>query len=81
MSDFLPLHERCLRAANLGKAFLYKGKEVGRGYPYALDGWFILALSLCRYQFQSTNSPELIFSAVLGDDGTRNVRFKRAYST
>jgi hypothetical protein len=34
-----------LRAANFGKEFLYKGKEVGRGYPYAPDGWFILPLS------------------------------------
>ena len=34
-----------------------------------------------RYQFQNTKSPELIFSALVGDDGTRNVRFERALST
>jgi hypothetical protein len=34
-----------------------------------------------RYESPTTKSPELIFSAVLSDDGTRNVRFERAYST
>jgi len=37
--------------------------------------------STARYESRTTKSPELIFSAVLGDDGTRNVRFERAYST
>ena len=30
------------------------------------------------YQFQSTKPPELIFSAIVGDDGSRNLRFERA---
>jgi len=30
-----------------------------------------------RYQFQSTKSPELIFSALVDDDGGRIVRFER----
>jgi hypothetical protein len=34
-----------------------------------------------RYQLQTTKSPELIFSALLGDDGARDVRFERALRT
>jgi hypothetical protein len=33
------------------------------------------------YQSQSTKSPELIFSALVGDDGARDVRFERAFRT
>ncbi len=31
--------------------------------------------------FQSTKPHELIFSAIVGDDGTHNVRFERALCT
>lgn len=31
-----------------------------------------------RYESQTTKSTELIFSAAVGDDGAREVRFKRA---
>jgi hypothetical protein len=34
-----------------------------------------------RYQFQNTKSPELIFSALLADDGARDVRFERVLCT
>jgi hypothetical protein len=34
-----------------------------------------------RYESQTTKSSELMFSALLGDDGTRNVRFERAFYT
>ena len=34
-----------------------------------------------RYQFRNTKSPELIFSALVGDDGTHNVRFDRGART
>ena len=34
-----------------------------------------------RYQFQNTKSPELIFSALLADDGAGNVRFERVLCT
>ena len=34
-----------------------------------------------RYASRTTKSPELHFSALLGDDGTRNVRFERALCT
>jgi hypothetical protein len=34
-----------------------------------------MGLLVRRYQFQSTKSPGLIFSALVGDDGARNVRF------
>src|SRR5215208_7363940 len=36
-----------------------------------------LILLVARYQFQSTKSPELIFSALVDDDGAHNVRFER----
>ena len=54
---------------------------MGRGYPYGLDGWFILPLSLWRYESRTTKLPELLFRALVGDDGPRNVRFERAHST
>jgi Stage II sporulation protein E (SpoIIE) len=34
-----------------------------------------------RYESRTTKSPELIFSALVGDDGARNVRFERAFCT
>jgi hypothetical protein len=34
-----------------------------------------------RYQLQTTKSPELSFSALVDDDGARNVSFERALST
>jgi len=34
-----------------------------------------------RYESQTTKSPELIFSALLADDGARNVRFERVLCT
>jgi hypothetical protein len=34
-----------------------------------------------RYESRTTKSPELIFSALLGDDGARNMRFDRALRT
>jgi hypothetical protein len=34
-----------------------------------------------RYESQNTKSPELIFSALLADDGAQNVRFERALCT
>ena len=40
-----------------------------------------LILLVARYQFQTTKPPELIFSALVGDDGTHNVRFERALGT
>src|ERR687890_1424195 len=37
-----------------------------------------LILFVARYESQTTKSPELIFSALVGDDGAHNVRFYRA---
>jgi hypothetical protein len=34
-----------------------------------------------RYESQNTKLPELIFSAVVGDDGARDVRFERVLCT
>jgi hypothetical protein len=34
-----------------------------------------------RYESPITKSPELIFSALVGDDGAHNVRFERALGT
>jgi hypothetical protein len=34
-----------------------------------------------RYESQNTKSPELIFSALLGNDGTRDIRFELALCT
>jgi hypothetical protein len=34
-----------------------------------------------RYESHTTKSPELNFSALVGDDGARNVRFERALRT
>jgi hypothetical protein len=34
-----------------------------------------------RYQFQSTKSLELIFSALVSNDGARNARFDRVHCT
>jgi hypothetical protein len=33
------------------------------------------------YQSQTTKLPKLIFSALVGDDGTHNVRFERVLRT
>jgi hypothetical protein len=40
-----------------------------------------LAEFLARYESRTTKLPELTFRALLGDDGIRNVRFKRALCT
>jgi hypothetical protein len=40
-----------------------------------------MTLFLARYQFQNTKAPELIFSALLGNDGARDVHFDRALYT
>jgi hypothetical protein len=32
---------------------------------------------VARYEFQTTKPPELIFSALVDNNGTRNVRFER----
>jgi hypothetical protein len=40
-----------------------------------------MGLLVRRYESRTTKSPELIFSALLGDDGARNVRFERALRT
>jgi hypothetical protein len=37
----------------------------------------IRLLSVARYESRNTKPPELIFSALLGNDGTQNVRFVR----
>jgi hypothetical protein len=37
--------------------------------------------TLLRYESQTTKSPELIFSALVGDEGTRDVRFERVLCT
>jgi hypothetical protein len=34
-----------------------------------------------RYESRTTKSPELIFSALVDDDGVRNVRFERTLCT
>jgi hypothetical protein len=34
-----------------------------------------------RYESQNTKLPDLIFSAVVGDDGARDVRFERVLCT
>ena len=34
-----------------------------------------------RYEPRTTKSPELTFSALLNDDGARNVRFERVLCT
>ena len=34
-----------------------------------------------RYESQTTKSPVLIFSALVSDDGARDVRFKQALRT
>ena len=34
-----------------------------------------------RYESQTTKSPQLIFSALVGDDGARNVRFEWMFCT
>jgi hypothetical protein len=44
-------------------------------------GFGIMGLLVRRYESRTTKSPELIFSALLGDDGARNVRFERALRT
>ena len=41
----------------------------------------VTRLFLTRYESRTTKSPELIFSALLGDEGTHNVRFERALRT
>ena len=41
----------------------------------------VITVLLSRYESQTTKSPELIFSALVGDDGTHNVRFERALRT
>jgi hypothetical protein len=38
-------------------------------------------IMVMRYESQTTKSPELIFSALLGDDGARDVRLERALRT
>ena len=38
-------------------------------------------LFLARYESPNTKSPELIFSALVSDDGARHVRFKQALRT
>ena len=44
-----------------------------------LHAWVVVgSYSVNRYESQITKSRQLIFSALLGDDGTRNVRFERA---
>jgi len=35
----------------------------------------------CTYESRTTKSPELIFSALLGNDGARDVRFERVLCT
>ena len=40
-----------------------------------------LILLVERYESQATKSPELTFSAVVGNDGVRNVRFERVLCT
>ncbi len=54
------------------------------GYPTGATsyGWEKQkSKTIPRYQLQTTKSPELIFSALLGDDGARDVRFERALRT
>ena len=40
-----------------------------------------ISVMVMRYEFQTTKSPELIFSALLRNDGARNVRFERVLCT
>lgn len=48
---------------------VYVYDEVGTGRSSRL---------VARYQSRTTNPPELIFSALVGDHGARKVRFERA---
>jgi hypothetical protein len=50
------------------------------GYPTSATsyGWEIQkSITIPRYESQTTKSPELVFSALLGDDSARDVHFER----
>jgi hypothetical protein len=38
-------------------------------------------LFVSRYEFPTTKPPELIFNALVDDDGARNVRFEQVLCT
>ena len=54
------------------------------GYPTSATsyGWELQkSKTRPRYQSPTTKSPELIFSALVGDDGAQDVRFERLLCT
>jgi hypothetical protein len=53
----------------------------GSGLRWLCQGENRRRASARRNQFQNTKSTELIFSALLSEDGTRNVRFERVLRT